>query len=402
MTATKDFESLLQEEDGGDAEHQGQGRASKVAKVTVAVGAALLLAFAAPSMMPAGKPANKKLAVTVLQEEQSPSQLIDEIFDAEGVKDLPGKHVSFDFSSMNAASAHAAFRKCSSVDWSKVSGSDSSTMTPVQDQLAELGILDKCPQDAEKKYQGDEATCKAVFAAIAATSKLNQKFPQGPVMLHYMKSNLPGQTFPSWGTSEDQNNVKANTGFGVCDIIRTVLNKVNRQAGSQTCGPTSVLADLIVRAPAQAIKTAMKVMWEGKIPGYPAGPCSDIYSMEPGLIAAAGHKDCTSADCKASAGEGFPAGIQGAWTQIAISSYNRQLNSGYYPEEEVCQHDLTLKFACDPADTCKLDGGAVSCTGCGIDALGDVKAAMTAMEANKAPHVIPVGQLRSLAHRLLL
>mmetsp|Transcript_28507 Transcript_28507/g.50967 ORF Transcript_28507/g.50967 Transcript_28507/m.50967 type:complete len:590 (+) Transcript_28507:139-1908(+) len=300
------------------------------------------------------------------------SAIIDKIFADHGVGNEAGSYLEenqvLDGSSQTRL--NSAYM-CSSVDWYSVAHETVGLEDKdVQEQLKGLGVLEYC--DPETGKAKDDATCKAVFAAIEARLELNKQIPEGPKMMAYMRSKWYADEkghYASWGTSKDPHDILANTASGLCDIIRVVLNQANNQQGSSTCGPSAILASLIHTKPAQAIKVAMKLMWEGVIPGMPEAPCDYIYKQEPGMVPLK-EKDCghnPSADCLASSIGGHPMGLEGAFTQVAIASQVKAMNlkQGYYERSDVCKHDQTLMVDC-PNDDCSVSGHSLECKTCGV------------------------------------
>jgi len=311
----------------------------------------------------------------------SASAIIDKVFAKHGVGSEGGGYLADNQIGYQSKSvANETWYLCSKVDWHKVAHQTKHLDDEdVQNQLRSLHVQKYCdPKTGKAK---EDATCKAIFAALEARLELNRRFPSGPKMMNYMKSDwfkgLEGH-FPTWGTAPDEDDVPANTASGLCDIVRVVLNQGNTQSGSETCGPTAILASLITQEPAQAIKMAMKLMWEGKIPGLPE-PCPYIYDQAPGMIPLK-KKDCSSnptADCLASSNNNFPMGLQAAFTQVATSSSIKKINEDYYKPSEVCEHDNDLVVEC-PADDCKWNAQAnppvYDCKVCGADSKGRVAA----------------------------
>jgi hypothetical protein len=332
-----------------------------------------LLGFAAHSLAPRPNSTHALRATLELESEETAGDVIDRIFAKHGVGSRAGGVLKANrLATSLDVKLTGTSAMCSSVDWHTISGVESDE---VQKQLKSLYVQEMCDPATGKAK--DDPTCKAIFAVIEARVELNKRFPEGPKMMSYMKSNwykgVDGH-FATWGSASDPDDVVANTGSGLCDIIRAVLNQVNDQMGTSTCGPTSVLASLILNEPAQAVKVAMKLMWEGEVSGLPQAPCDYIYNMEPGMVPlkemACG--DHCSADEVAAGSNNHPMGLQGAFTQIALASYAKAVNSKwhYYSSEDVCSHDNTLLVACGKADGCTVEPGSgkpPQCNVCGLD-----------------------------------
>ena len=105
--------------------------------------------------------------------------------------------------------------------------------------------------------------------------------------------------FPSWGADPDGTSVSVNTqvmppvgtvhdphaadGYAFCEIAYTVLKQTASQFYN-SCGPTSALAALIVRSPAQAFKKALQLYYTGSLPEIGGSACPYVYAEQPGLI----------------------------------------------------------------------------------------------------------------------
>ncbi|CAE8729618.1 unnamed protein product [Polarella glacialis] len=122
------------------------------------------------------------------------SAIIDKIFADHGVGNEAGSYLEenqvLDGSSQTRL--NSAYM-CSSVDWYSVAHETVGLEDKdVQEQLKGLGVLEYC--DPETGKAKDDATCKAVFAAIEARLELNKQIPEGPKMMAYMRSKWYADT----------------------------------------------------------------------------------------------------------------------------------------------------------------------------------------------------------------
>jgi len=277
------------------------------------------------------------------------------------------------------ATVQPSWEKCSIIDYTLQNCFETTgtyicdTSTPaVQHHLQVLGI-DACfsTEGTEVSRGGyaaaGSAGCKALFAFLYAHGKLTTTYPMGPAFANsemvswtnatedalafgeYPSWRAGGVTVnndvipprgtwndlgPTWGTGNSVN------GYAICDIVTTILQQTNNQAGTSTCGPSAILAALNFNNPIKSLKYALELLWTGGNRALPKPTCEYIVDNQPGLIAVPkkcdvidkdncpAFKACIDAkgnenDCKL-LGYGIPlnpVGIQSMSTQAWQSSY---------------------------------------------------------------------------------
>lgn len=257
--------------------------------------------------------------------------------------------------------ADATWQKCTAINWTKVAGEPTMegklNLPSIQMMLEELELSDHCA--CPGPWCNDD-TCKAVFAAIEVFTELcASEFD--PVFANYSVTSWG--YYPSWvvGTVTGLNyadempvkvtlkHPKGVCGYAVCDLLRTILTQSANQMSTGTCSYVASLAALSKKAPARAIKVAVRLFWLGEItPGL--SPCSGILEQQPGLIPfktkmggwqpsffSGGSSTChgNSADCGHASG--MPQqniGLTFSWSQTLISKWMAE-NWGYCSNDTV-------------------------------------------------------------------
>mmetsp|Transcript_52315 Transcript_52315/g.83523 ORF Transcript_52315/g.83523 Transcript_52315/m.83523 type:complete len:633 (-) Transcript_52315:73-1971(-) len=256
--------------------------------------------------------------------------------------------------------ADATWQKCTAINWTKVAGEPTMegklSLPSVQMMLEELELQDHCA--CPGPWCNDD-TCKAVFAAIDVFTELcASEFD--PVFANY--SVTTWGYYPSWvvGSVHGLNyaaempvkvtlkHPKGVCGYAVCDLLRTILTQSANQMMTGTCSYVASLAALSKKAPAKAIKIAVRLFWLGEItPGL--APCPGILEQQPGLIPfktkmgwkpsfySGGSGEChgNSADCGHASG--MPSqniGLTFEWSQTLISKW-MAINWGYCSNDTV-------------------------------------------------------------------
>lgn len=193
------------------------------------------------------------------------------------------------------------WEQCTGIDWSK-NPSVAPGTTVFSDMEQELGIAQYC--DPIKGLAKDDPTCMAIYAAQGALVELAATFPEGPAFANATVTKW-GE-YPSFaeGTISKVNyytppqnpggfvgvpaasllKPAGTTGFALCDIIRTVLTQSANQAGTGTCGWTAFLAALSHKAPAKAIRMAVRLLWTGRATEHMPPTCPSVQQQQPGLL----------------------------------------------------------------------------------------------------------------------
>jgi len=244
----------------------------------------------------------------------------------------------------------ATWAECGKLNWTDVSkkAGEGLHVPSVNDMLGELR-LDSCFN--ENSTWNEDPTCVSVRAALKATFEMQSKFPEGPRFANY--SVVAWGEYPSWvvgavsgldysgemppkASLDDPNGV---AGYGVCDVLRTVLTQSADQMQTSTCSWVASLAALSHKAPAIAIKIGMRLLWSGRITKDADLACPGIFVQQPGLIpfyddstqqwtpdwfSASGTPGCSgnAADC--AKGMGKPsqnAGLTFMWAQAFVSTW---------------------------------------------------------------------------------
>eukprot|EP00435_Cladocopium_sp_Y103_P029599 s638_g7.t1 len=176
--------------------------------------------------------------------------------------------------------ADATWQKCTAINWTKVAGEPTMegklNLPSIQMtvwMLEELELSDHCA--CPGPWCNDD-TCKAVFAAIEVFTELcASEFD--PVFANYSVTSWG--YYPSWvvGTVTGLNyadempvkvtlkHPKGVCGYAVCDLLRTILTQSANQMSTGTCSYVASLAALSKKAPARAIKVAVRLFWLGEI-----------------------------------------------------------------------------------------------------------------------------------------
>eukprot|EP00913_Durusdinium_trenchii_P016857 g15847.t1 len=153
----------------------------------------------------------------------------------------------------------------------------------------ELGVEQYCEQHLQ------DNTCMAIKAAIGASLELKKRGVK-PRFANFALTRWG--KYPSWTkgsvtvTEPDAPNKPAVAqvhdaagvvGYGVCNILRTILTHSVNQYGTGTCGSVAPLAALSWSAPAQAIKMSLRLFWVGTM-HKSFKVCDNIYDLQPGLV----------------------------------------------------------------------------------------------------------------------
>jgi len=217
----------------------------------------------------------------------SPAQYIDERF-----KGING--IGHEWPTENKVDN--TWQECGGVNWTKVA------MTPKDGKL-KLWAVDRmmrelnltvCYNQTDSKYH--DPTCAAVRVVISASIDMEAMFPEGPKFAN--ASVVAWGKFPSWvfdsvsGVDYSRRlplqaklvNGNAVLGYGLCDMIRTVLTSSANQKFTATCGWVAGLAALSHKAPALTLKVAMRLLWAGEITPSLGPACPAIFEQQPGLI----------------------------------------------------------------------------------------------------------------------
>jgi hypothetical protein len=216
----------------------------------------------------------------------------------------------------------------------------------------------------DSEYKGD-ATCLALEATWEASLALSHKFPEGPKFTNYMVTNWG--KYPSWETGTVANvsqdtmppsaNVLQGNGpvmWGVCEAIAVVLTQSPNQAMTGTCGWTASLGALSVRAPAKALKMAVRLAWTGRAAPNLEVTCDHVLTDQfPGLVPYMDGEEnwvpawaadmpytnssrvCSGgkADCLRGNGmPGTPAGLEGMWVQSLQSANLQYMGTACSPD----------------------------------------------------------------------
>lgn len=280
---------------------------------------------------------------------------------------------------------------CASESWDDIESNGSGT----HEMNKLLNIL-AC--DAEN---ADDPTCHALVATYKASVALTDTFPEGPKFANYLVTNWGD--YPSWeeGAVEDvvqesmppsAKVIKGNglVMYGVCEAVRSVLLESPNQVGTGTCGWISSLGMLSVRAPAKALKMALRLTWTGRATPQLSFPCDYVLGDQyPGLVPyqdvvehpcetgdpacsnitgdrslvwrpeqAAGFNLNFSSTCSGNPGDCLmaqgrpvnPFGLAGMWIQSLISGYlqdaegkdcsNSSLPGIFYPGQSPEEHEF--------------------------------------------------------------
>ncbi|CAE8698145.1 unnamed protein product [Polarella glacialis] len=233
---------------------------------------------------------------------------------------------------------------CGTINWPSNPSIAPGTLI-YKDMEEKLGIVQYC--DPSTGSARDDATCKAIYGAQRAILQLVEQFPQGPKFVNasitdwgdyhsYIDGSVGPAVKDSMPPVAPVLNGNAASGWILCDIIRMVLTQSASQAGAGVCGWVAPLGALSRRAPAQAIKMLVRLMWTGRTSSKMSQPCPYIYEEQPGLVPYQDENGwvprwfsgtdvhCTgnSADCHAASGSPLqPAGATFAFTQSLQSSY---------------------------------------------------------------------------------
>lgn len=159
----------------------------------------------------------------------------------------------------------------------------------VAEMSNELGVEQYCEQHLQ------DNTCMAIKAAIGASLELKKRGVK-PRFANFALTRWG--KYPSWTkgsvtvTEPDAPNKPAVAqvhdaagvvGYGVCNILRTILTHSVNQYGTGTCGSVAPLAALSWSAPAQAIKMSLRLFWVGTM-HKSFKVCDNIYDLQPGLV----------------------------------------------------------------------------------------------------------------------
>jgi len=259
---------------------------------------------------------------------------------------------------------------CASESWDDVESNGSGA-----DEMNKLLNILAC--DAE---YADDPTCHALVAIYKASVMLTDTFPEGPKFANYLVTNWGD--YPSWEEGAVTNVVQESMPpsakiirgnglvmYGVCEAVRSVLLESPNQVGTGTCGWISSLGMLAVKAPAKALKMALRLTWTGRATPQLSFPCDYVLSDQfPGLVpyqddgvwrpkqAVDFNLNYSStcggnpADCLAASGNPLnPFGLAGMWIQSLISGYlqdsleqdcTNSLPGMFYPGESPEEHAL--------------------------------------------------------------
>ena len=262
-----------------------------------------------------------------------------------------GVEESADVFTQVAGDLEPSWRRCSRINYSNQrcfasTGSlvceDTDSTNSISEVLKELGVSE-CftPMSAGIKRHG---LCPAVDAFLHAFDELTTTFRQGPAFANHAlvawnETNAGAEFGPynswhadsveaAWATDRCENasrpecmgdeaspgkavfldlgspyHFNAVTGWGLCDIARTVLQQNANQAGRNTCAPTATLSSLSVSTPVYALRKATELFWTGSLTKPESkeefAPCGYVYAQKPGLIRLVPPKcDPTSIDCQ--------------------------------------------------------------------------------------------------------
>ncbi|CAE8668629.1 unnamed protein product [Polarella glacialis] len=236
------------------------------------------------------------------------------------------------------------WRDCASLDYSSFKGVDSKAVHQLQEKI---GLNRLC--------KVSDPTCKAFDAALSAQQRILQ-LGERPRMQNYSLVNWVQNEvgFPAWGSDPDGSRVgvdysvsppvadardkTAGSGFALCELVTTTLQNSNFQLFN-SCGPTAVLAALIIRSPVQALKKGLQLFYTGTLPELSVQPCPYIYEQQPGIMPynasqpgfnkfPAGTNMCPGEAVQAEGGTLGPCqavGIQKMWISTFLSAYDVKL-----------------------------------------------------------------------------
>ncbi|CAE8585366.1 unnamed protein product [Polarella glacialis] len=239
-----------------------------------------------------------------------------------------------------------AWQTCGKMNWPRLSIHRAWTYN---DMVEKLGMTQHChPHTGSAR---DDATCKAIKAAQRAILQLSMggKFPQGPKFVNasitawgkypsYIDGSVGPVAKDSMPPVAPILNGTAASGWILCDIVRTVLTQSANMAGAGVSSWVAPLGALSRRAPAQAIKMLVRLMWSGRATSQMSQPCPYIYDQQPGLVpyqdqtggwhpssfSSSADEHCFghAVDCKAAFGLPLqPAGATFAFEQSLLSSF---------------------------------------------------------------------------------
>ncbi|CAE8615957.1 unnamed protein product [Polarella glacialis] len=288
-----------------------------------------------------------------------------------------------------------SWQACASVDYSSSKGLHSDA---VHEMIQQIGLEDL-------RDEGD-ATYSAFIAGYNTMMSL-RKLDANPRFQNYTLVNwLQPQTgFASWGSAGNQVgevdysvrppaaevlSKHAGDGFALCEFTQTILKQSNHQL-LNNCGPTAVLAALVIRSPALAFKKSLQLYYTGALPEMDTTPCPYVYEQQPGLIPfnastpgynafPAGTNMCPGVmlqtEGSGGGGQCQPVGIQRMWTTSMLDTYeqkmrreaglddgcSRSLYESLHPEEPTDKAQLTrnsmLVGAAAVVYTCSVAFGA--------------------------------------------
>lgn len=129
--------------------------------------------------------------------------------------------------------------------------------------------------------------------------------------------------------------------WGVCEAAQTILTQSPNQALTTTCGWTASLGVLSVKAPAKAIKMALRLTWTGRAVPNLEFPCDHVMDdLFPGLVPYRGTKakggvwypswaaNMSYATAIEPNGLPFnPAGLEGMWIDWLVSANQQYLGN---------------------------------------------------------------------------
>jgi len=240
------------------------------------------------------------------------------------------------------------WEECTSINWTKVALTEEGgkiKLPSVEAMLKELHVH-QCFTGGEYV---DDPTCIAVKAAIQASIKMQGVFEEGPKFANY--SVVSWGHFPSWvnGTVtnldySEEMPVQASLldasgvlGYGICDVLRTVLTQSADQMMTGTCSYVASVAALSHKAPAVLIKLGTRLLWTGQITADMGPACPKIFQQQPGLIPFAdrgqwrpefysnpSESPCTGNAVDCANAKGSPnqnAGLTFMWSQSMISNW---------------------------------------------------------------------------------
>ncbi|CAE7204779.1 unnamed protein product [Symbiodinium sp. CCMP2592] len=183
-----------------------------------------------------------------------------------------------------------SWEACAKADYSSFSGLDDPKIKQLQ---RDVGLNELCGAGAD--------ACSAFNAGLKAMFRIRNEVPASARFQNFTLVNWYENEngFPSWGSDPNGKRVSVDTdvmppvgavhdphaadGYAFCEITYTVL----RQTASQfynSCGPTSVLAALLVRSPVLSFKKALQLYYTGSLPEMHSSPCPYIFTQQPGLV----------------------------------------------------------------------------------------------------------------------